>query len=970
MYLILLLKAVEFSVKNGDLRQDLHTWASNMKAVPLYKKIGLQWVPKTSVYMQNFMPGILQNNFCKAFFQKHPNWYLNHKRELTQAPDEVKLNNMDVFLYRFETEEADFLEVTIDRYSRAISGITRNLDGEMISLSLQQTQHEIHAGIKQNLSLEVQNNTKNDLKLVVSMNPSKEIDMVFTQEVFTIPRGRQSIDCSYKAHSTTPDSKDSRKSPSIKSDIIVNSEFLSLEVGMKTQQIIDIYSPSLTLWFPPGHQEIPINIQNRSKESVEGKLVVWTEQNIEILTNQFSISLTPEQNMGLKVPVKIDNSTLSAFIILNCQLNINGLRSRIFQIPFTTSRYPSVTGGVLKDKKQIILHNQYIKTIINLEGASVLIYSEDPTQIGLGLGDFDYGPPFGFSEFSQVEFGYKFIQEKNLVRATLSQTSRSQPHLIFKRIFELRSGETHIAIWEEIENRSTRSVTTTTISAPYFSRGINMPLGVTHLVLDGELISGPCFTWPANEGDLPKRTERYEPWIAIQSGNVVHYHIFDPINTLADPSKSRLMTLEKTLELSPLKITKGPLSWLGIRIGGNYNYVREEAYKLTKNQVMESSDNIKKPNPVLNISIPQKELIIDQQVKQLDFSVRSSRNLPLSGKIEFKTDNRIQMTPNVFDIDNLHLNEQKTLNVEIRISKEFPAGLYPLTAIFHSPFTIKEFTFNLLILNSTRDPLIHELPITEGNRLWSVENDFLTLHSSPDYAASLVAIKEGENKHLLSNFPAFQPSLLSNKDPGGIHTIILGNNDDLNDTDYLKDEYEPAIVKSEPWYGIEYSSIFHHRKSLKGLKVTYAYELLKGKSNIIRARITLTNPTTAIFNFSSFTLLKYGLNDSIEKLLCKFKHSDNETTLLSRENPMPVIGLGSDNMKTILFENEKKKFSLIKGKNGGKLFPIALGHQLLGGGVFSYWLLNPGEIKEISFYIVINGNEEYIRNISEFVSKL
>ena len=966
----LLLEAIDFSVKNGDIRQDLHTWASNMKAVPLYKKIGLQWVPKTSVYMQNYLPGILQNSFCKPFFQKHPDWYLNHKRDLVQAPDEIKKDNMDVFLYRFEGNETDFLEVTIDRYSRAICGITRQLNGEMISLSLQQTQHEILAGLKQNLKLKIQNNTKNELKLVVAMNPSKEIDMIFPQEVYTIPNGSSSIECSYKVHSTTPDSKDSRKTPSIKSEIILDNEFVSLEVGMKTQQIIDIYSPSMTHWFPQGQQEIPINIQNRSKDSIEGKLLVWTEQEIEIEKTQFSISLTSEQNIGLRIPVNINRSISSNFIILNCQLNINGLRSRIFHIPFTTSRYPSVAGGVLKDKKQIILHNQYLKAVINLEGAALSLYKDDPSQMGLGLGTFDYGPPFGFSEFSQTEFEYELIQEQNLIRATLFQKSRSQPHLIFKRVFELRNGETHIAIWEEIENLSTHSVITTTISTPHFARGLNMPIGMTYLVLDGELISGPCFNWPANEGDLPKGTDRYEPWIAIQTGETVFYHIFEPVSTLADPSKSQMMTLEKTFEIAPLKTKKGPISWLGIRIGGKYNQIRDLASYLTKNQIKELLPEVKTPVSVLDISIPQEELIIDQKIKQLAFSVRSFRNLSLSGKITFETDNRIQLTPNILDIENLQLNNQKTLNVEIRILEGTPSGLYLLKAEFQSPLIIKEFKYNLLIIDSTKEPQIRELPTVEGKRLWSIENDFLMLQTSPDFAASLMEIKEGDNKHLISNFPAYQPSFFSNQDPGGMHTIILGNNDDLNDTDYLKEKYEATIVKSDLWYGIEYSSRITHRKSLKGLLVTYGYEILKGKSNIIRVRINLANPTTATFNCISFTLLKYGLNDSVEKLLCKFDHLDNETTIYPCENPIILIGLGHEEMKVLSFENQNKRFSLIKKPRDVKLFPLGFGDKLLGGGVISHWVLHPDEKKEISFYIVINGNEEYIKNITEFVSKL
>ncbi|MBU7048276.1 MAG: GNAT family N-acetyltransferase, partial [Theionarchaea archaeon] len=46
---MLLLKALEIAAEKGVQRVDLNTWSGNLKAVPLYKKVGLFWVPHTSV---------------------------------------------------------------------------------------------------------------------------------------------------------------------------------------------------------------------------------------------------------------------------------------------------------------------------------------------------------------------------------------------------------------------------------------------------------------------------------------------------------------------------------------------------------------------------------------------------------------------------------------------------------------------------------------------------------------------------------------------------------------------------------------------------------------------------------------------------------------------------------------------------------------------------------------------------------
>lgn len=49
----LLRRAVERSVILGFRRLDLDTWPANLKAIPLYKRCGFFWVPRTAVYMQN-----------------------------------------------------------------------------------------------------------------------------------------------------------------------------------------------------------------------------------------------------------------------------------------------------------------------------------------------------------------------------------------------------------------------------------------------------------------------------------------------------------------------------------------------------------------------------------------------------------------------------------------------------------------------------------------------------------------------------------------------------------------------------------------------------------------------------------------------------------------------------------------------------------------------------------------------------
>lgn len=152
----LLLKALEVAKNNDIERVDLHTWSGNMEAMPLYKKVGLYWVPETSVYMQDFIPGLLQTPLAVEWFEKHQDWYGCFKRELTQAPDKYIVDNMELYTYVFEVDD-DKLTAEVDRYGWGFTSIARVLDGKAISIKTRLESHEILMGISNTMTISINN---------------------------------------------------------------------------------------------------------------------------------------------------------------------------------------------------------------------------------------------------------------------------------------------------------------------------------------------------------------------------------------------------------------------------------------------------------------------------------------------------------------------------------------------------------------------------------------------------------------------------------------------------------------------------------------------------------------------------------------------------------------------------------------------------------------------------------------------
>ncbi len=131
----LLLEALETATRLGKQRVYLHTWAGNLKAVPLYKRVGFKWVPSTRVVMESYIPGILNCPLFRDFFEKYY-WYDALQPDITQSPDDTVRDGRGVYVYRFEGENGDRLEVIVDRYAKGVSAFELTMNGDTIAAEI------------------------------------------------------------------------------------------------------------------------------------------------------------------------------------------------------------------------------------------------------------------------------------------------------------------------------------------------------------------------------------------------------------------------------------------------------------------------------------------------------------------------------------------------------------------------------------------------------------------------------------------------------------------------------------------------------------------------------------------------------------------------------------------------------------------------------------------------------------------
>jgi len=118
----IMVHCLERAIRDKVKRVDLHTWAANTKAVPLYKKTGFFWRPRKSwVQMYNFLPGVLQNPVVSEFLGDE-HWYGCLRQELELKPNDELYNGCSYHRYVFE-RDGRRLEVLVDPSTSGVTGI-------------------------------------------------------------------------------------------------------------------------------------------------------------------------------------------------------------------------------------------------------------------------------------------------------------------------------------------------------------------------------------------------------------------------------------------------------------------------------------------------------------------------------------------------------------------------------------------------------------------------------------------------------------------------------------------------------------------------------------------------------------------------------------------------------------------------------------------------------------------------------
>ncbi|TFH08062.1 MAG: GNAT family N-acetyltransferase, partial [Candidatus Thorarchaeota archaeon] len=423
----LLRESIQRALEKGYTRVDLNTWAGNMKAVPLYKKIGMMWNPEIGgVHMEDYVPGILKHPLYSPFFGPligNDDWYNTHVREPIQAPDVYEHKGLAVFPYEF-ANNGNSLSVIVDRVGRGITAIDRTLEDNRIRVEARVNSHQVLCGMPFTYILEVENSSDSVIDASVRLVGFRGLhfDAADNEKQQIKPGDTFTWDVPFHLDSTAELFRDGVKGSNIVTKITLDGVESEFQTGLKIKSAVDL----LTRWgqcrvAAGGKTSIPLTIVSNIKENAKARIILDDmDVPIKVENENGDMNFDPEGFGGTILNIyageDLEEGTHDLWVSFEITPK-TGQKSttRKFRIPIYCLAKKGIAVGHDDKRRRLDVAATNYAASFAMEGA--ILRANDP--YGSDSGSFEVssaiGPPFGLSPF-------KFAERQPSVSTTESET--------------------------------------------------------------------------------------------------------------------------------------------------------------------------------------------------------------------------------------------------------------------------------------------------------------------------------------------------------------------------------------------------------------------------------------------------------------------------------------------------------------------------------------------------------------------
>lgn len=865
----LLIEAAETAAKAGKRRIDLHTWAGNLKALPLYKRTGYNWVPATRVLMESHMPGILGCNLFRPFFEKY-DWYDSFKREIKQETDDIIEENLGVFKYHFEGENGDFLDVTVDREAKGICGFHLTLDGKSHSVQIRSKTHIGYIGFREYpVELVIENGGDTELSYSINLETSKHLSvelkdehsgMVSAGEIaevrcfYSIATGARPIDRETNADEKIP--------TQVEWKLKLGTQEISLFNGLiPTTPVMIRAGPFHPTIRPGGTEMIGLSALNNTSMGLKGEIILTSPENVVVNPEKIEFTLEPGEVVEEPITIFLE-AEVGTLLTLGLAVNLDdeGTRSCVeskgFNIPVL-----GMSGAVayrgLDDR--IVLETENIRAIMLGLPAFGFNRIEHKTMFRL-LGGWqvmglEVGYPFSSEggEWSRLDPAIQLESRGDSAEVRMTADSLERPGLRYQVTYRIQSGTNLLHTIVRYENIGDSELNDLGMRTTGWFGGI-----FDHAIipLKGKLYDLGSVDW-SGYPQIPKAPEYYhESWLAAyrhqerfllgyiwDSEDVEEVRLRRGMNVPRIEYRFPRLAPGESVEKDLLRLYLGSGDWREVRSLYRRLYgIPEpitEVYDIRSDFEVEISP--KSSNQLRKVPSP---IIVDKsKTNNHELRLRVTHEDPIDGRIELRMP------------DGLLANGESQLQIEVPGTAIDQPFSFPLKIATTDDSTWLRRNGEIVIHFKSRNyrmPLVavvydsalkieREKTVEDDVTLHSLSTGGYTIGVCPEHCGSLVRYrKNGEQSVLYDTFPKVGPFIWWEKVYSGLNPTIVGLDVWDWETALQKETWTLSKEKVGPWVGYKVTSNLKYSPGLKGVTVSFRYFLLPG-TPILSVEFTTDN---------------------------------------------------------------------------------------------------------------------------------
>lgn len=965
----LILKAIQIAKENKIHRVDLDTWAGNLRAVPLYKKSGMFWVPETSVRMQDYIPGILNFPLAKEFF-KERDWYKIQKRELKLVPDEFKIGEMELFLYEF-SRDGDHLKIYVDRYGRSFSGIERTLQNETISILAKLKEHKVIAGVEQEFVIDVKNGTKSGMQGSLFLTGFE--GLTFTskpQQSFSIGAG-DSLELRGRfvvsPETEVPDI--TRKQKTIKTNLIIMGELIPLEIGMRILPLLEYKTYPENLTLHSGTKGlIQVNVFNNSKDTFAGKIFLVDElDKLSLKKNTFPIRIPPKSHSGFQVQIEVPDDEPTCVMPLKLfatgRIKDSDVETKTELTHIRCIRPGGIVHYVKEDKrgKFAVVENEDILACVQLRGGSLEITYKNamsgPIKI-LTYGGFGIGPPYGFMR--PIDYDYEVIKEPESLRLTLSGMFPDKPGIKMERILTFYFGTSLVK--DQIKVINTNPEVSYKINARIFGRlsgFLYKSVVPMEEILEHELVG-----FPVSHSDLPDDPRKYsESWACFE--NRVEGFCFGQLwsnerlfKIRFDRDRPFLPEYELGV-IEPGKSACTPEFYYFVA-RGTWHAVREKWKSLIAKKLSPREAEAVKAKRLFDAKLTGTTLFDNSEI-QSKLELVNFRNKPATGRLHLVPPINWKIQPSEIEVKDVTMNKSFSTDVTVVPPSNADLGIHSGHTIFSADDFETSFPLDFCILSKSTKASVQVIEEKEENMsIFKILNGLTFFKASADFAGCLYFFGNtlGINQ-LDTSFPNIQTKVFLENYSGGIRWLYLGDGFGFEKSKTHLELFRGQAAEEGLWKGVCFSFEAKEQEEMKGLLGSVSFLTLP-YSNIVKVKRRLENPTRAIFKFNSCLWISPKVGGDFQRNKVIFPRGDKIFQFKRAEKNFAASAVAPEKGWIYVANEEKKQGLGIVAGNTDKsmIFSLDIGKTMLELFVFSRTHLLPKEICEFKDFVLL-GDENY-----------